>query len=353
MYCPSDAQATPLAQVRRERFLPAPGEILVEVGERVEPGRIVGQTSLPGGFHILSVARLLDVPTSQTKRYLRVQRGDTVAKGQVVAKRGRIALRSVKSPIDGSVTAIGRGRMLLETEPDLFELKAYVPGVVTRVIANHGVVIETTGAIIQGAWGTGGESTGVVRCLADSPSQPLEASMIDPSCYGAILVGGMGLASDIFEQAEEFQIRGIVIGGLEPGALAAAEKAPCPVVVTEGMGAVAMSEPLFRLLQTNDGREASISGEMRLRRNMVRPEIIIPLPTDGVPPSQVQPGAPFSVGSRVRLTRAPSMGSAGTIVDIPSRTRAIETGARVLGAIVELGIQEHVFVPLANLEILR
>ena len=353
MYCPFDAQATPLAEVRSERFLPAPGEVLVGVGERVEPERIVGQTSLSGGFHVLSVARMLGVPASQTARYLRVQTGDPVRKGQLVAKRGGLAFRSVKSPIDGSVTAIGRGRMLLETEPRLFELKAYIPGVVTRVLADHGVVIETTGAIIQGAWGTGGESSGVVKCLTDSSSQPLEPSMIDPSCHGAIIVGGMGLTNDVFEQAEAFQIRGIVIGGLEPGVLAGAQEMTCPVVVTEGMGAVAMSEPLFRLLQTNDGREASISGEMRVKRNIVRPEIIIPLPTDVVPPAQVQPGAPFTVGSRVRLTRAPNMGAAGKIVDLPSRARVIETGARVKGAIVDLGEQELVFVPLANLEILR
>ena len=353
MYCSFDTRATPLASVRRERFLPAPGEILVGVHEQVEPEQVVGRTSLSGGFHVLSIARLLQVPSSQTKRYLRVRTGDQVQKGQLVAKRRGLAPRSVKSPIDGSVTAIGRGRMLLETEPRAFELKAYIPGVVTRVLAKHSVVIETTGAVVQGAWGTGSESFGVIKCLTDSPSQPIETDMIDPSCYGAILVGGVGLPKNIFEQAEALQIRGIVIGGLEPEALEHAEESPCPVVVTEGFGAVPMSEPLFRLLQTNAGREAAISGYVRLRWNIVRPEVIIPMPTDVVPPVQVQPGSPLAVGSRVRLTRAPNMGATGRVVDMPSRAHTIGTGARVRGARVDLGEREPVFVPLANLEILR
>jgi hypothetical protein len=50
-----------------------------------------------------------------------------------------------------------------------------------------------------------------------------------------------------------------VLGGLSPELVPQVEQLPFPVVVTEGIGTMPMSEPVFQLLQTNDGREASIS----------------------------------------------------------------------------------------------
>ena len=114
-----------------------------------------------------------------------------------------------------------------------------------------------------------------------------------------------------------------------------------------------MSAPVFKLLTTNDGREAAISGRVQPRWGVVRPEIIIPLPADSASPIHVQPGTPLAVGTRVRVVRAPHMGAVGTIVALPGRARFIETGARVRGAEVDLGQEKPIFTPLANLEILR
>jgi len=55
----------------------------------------------------------------------------------------------------------------------------------------------------------------------------------------------------------------------------------------------------------------------------------------------------------VRAVRAPYMGRAGTIKALPTNARLIDTGARVHGAEVDIGQDEPVFIPLANLEILR
>ncbi|MDY7078133.1 MAG: hypothetical protein SXV54_14555, partial [Chloroflexota bacterium] len=132
-----------------------------------------------------------------------------------------------------------------------------------------------------------------------------------------------------------------------------AEKATFPVIVTEGIGTVSMSTPIFRLLTTNDGREASISGRTQSRWPVMRPEIIIPLPAETLPPSQTQIGAPLVVGAQVRVMRAPYMGTVGTVTALPAYARRTETGARVHGAEVDLEQATTVFIPLANLEVLR
>lgn len=353
MYYPFETQVTPLANVRRERMLPAPGDVLVRVGERVEPTQVVARTDLPGDFRIVGVARLLGVPGSRVERYLRVNLGDDVRRGQVIATRRGLGTRSVKSPIDGMVTASGGGRVLIEAQPTLFELRAYIHGKVSNVLDGRGVVIETMGAVIQGVWGAAGESLGVLKCMVKSPDKPLRAQVIDPSCHGTILVGGMGLNKAVLERAQELQVRGIVTGGLSAELLPLVEGLPFPIVVTEGIGAAPMSAPIFDLLATNDGREASISGRIRTRWGIVRPEVVIPLPAETLPAAQTQPGTPLTVGARVRVVRAPYVGAVGTVVALPAHARCIETGARARGAEVDMERDVPVFVPLANLEVLR
>jgi hypothetical protein len=189
--------------------------------------------------------------------------------------------------------------------------------------------------------------------MVDSPDELLQAEAIDPSCHGTILVGGIGLSDAVLERAEELQVRGIVVGGLPPELVSRVEEVPFTTIVTEGIGKVPMSKPIFRLLRTHDGREASISGRVQPRWGIVRPEIVIPLPAETVPPTQTQPGTPLKVGARVRLVRSPHMGAVGTVVALPAHARRLETGARVHGAEVDMGQDARVFAPLANLEVLR
>jgi len=351
MYYPFETQITPLTSISRRRILPAPGEILVHVDQRVEPTQIVAQTHLPSDFRILSLARLLNVSPAQVEGCLRVELGDEVQKGQIVAKR--FIRPAVRSPIDGVVTDSGGGRMLIEAQPTLFELPAYIPGTVRNVLKNHGIVIETTGAMIQGAWGNGGESFGVLKCMVKDPKHSLHARDIDISCQRTILIGGLEMNSEAIEAAQEMQVRGIVVGGLPPELISQAEQLPFPIIATEGIGKMPMSDPVFRLLTTNDGREASISGKVQTRWGVVRPEIIIPLPAGASAPAETPPGLPLEIGARVRALRAPYVGKVGVIAALPSRPRIIDTGARVRGAEVDLGQENPVFIPLVNLEVLR
>jgi hypothetical protein len=355
-YYPAETQVTPLTNVRRERVLPAPGEILVRMGDQVEPMQIVAQANVPGNSHMLPVARLLNVTSSQVKRYLQVQIGERVERGQILARRGRLWGPKIHSPIDGWVVFSGGGRLLIEAEAALFELKAYIPGTVTNVVEPHGVVIETTGAVVQGVWGAGEEGLGVLKQMVERHDGVLHGRAIDPSCHGMILIGGAGLDAEAIEQAQTFKVRGIIVGSISPELIAQLEDVQFPVVVTEGIGDIPMSPPIFQLLATNNGREAALSGRVQPRWPTLRPEVIIPVPAERMSASssrRSQPGTPLSVGDQVRVVRAPYIGAVGKVLALPEQVRQIETGARVHGAEVDLGQGEPVFVPLLNLEVLR
>jgi hypothetical protein len=351
---PSQAQVMPLTMIRRVRSLPATGEVLVQKGERVEPTQVVARVHQTQDFRILDVARALRVPRSQVKRFVVKEVGAAVEAGQPIAVRGGLFRHFVRAPAKGEIVAVGNGRVLLEVEPQLIQVYAYLKGIVTAVAPGQGVTIESPGAIVQGAWGCGGEAFGVLRAVADKPDEPLQGRMIDVACHGAIVVGGGCIEASALEQAQQLQVRGLIAGSMEGELGAQAEALPFPVILTEGWGRIPMAEPIFTLLRSQTGREASISGETRSRFDARRPEILIPLPTETKPSLPPPPGAPLTVGSRVRVVRPPYLGAVGNVVALPVQAQRVDSGARVHGAEVSLGGQEGaVFVPYVNLELLR
>jgi hypothetical protein len=241
--------------------------------------------------------------------------------------------------------------VLLRSLGEPIEVRAHLPGIVSNVMPKVGALIETVGALIQGVWGSGDEAFGVLKVLVDGPDQPLRARSIDVASHGAVLVGGSTMDRAALQQALELQVRGIVIGSLDPTLVEMVKGLPFPVITTEGLGQASMARPIFQLLSTNDGREAAISGHTQPRWGAVRPEVIIPLPTKSAP--ALPPlGASLEVGAQVRVIRGPAMGAVGRVRHLPAYPLALETEATVWGAVVALEKGDEQFVPLYNLELL-
>jgi hypothetical protein len=319
----------------------------------VESAQVVARTNLPSDFRIVAVARLLEVLSAEVESCLQVELGDTVHQDDVIARRRGLLGRSVKSPIDGVVTARGGGRVLIEAPPAPFELRAYIPGTVLHVKDNQRVVIETSGAVIQGSWGSGGEGVGVLKHVARRADAPLQARAIDASCHGAVLVAGVTRDREALQRAQDVEAHGVVTGGLCSELISFVEQLPFPVIVTEGIGDVPMIRGIFNLLKENEGEEASISGQLTSSaRGPGRPEIIIPKPDRKAPAVEGEREGKITLGTQVRIVRAPRLGVVGTVVGLPPYGRRIETGARARCADVDIGQGETVAIPLVNLDIL-
>ncbi len=326
--------------------------MLVSPGDRVEATQVVARTDLPGDFCILPVDRRLNVSASEVEECLQVDLGERVHQGGIVATRGGLLDRSIRSPIDGVVTVRGGGVVVIEAQPTPFELRAHIPGAVSEVSDSQRLVIETPGALIQGMWGWGGESIGVLKLVTNTAHTPLQAQSVDASCHGAIMIGGVTLDQQVVEQAEKVEARGIITGGLAPGLVPLVERLPFPVIVTDGVGEIPMAGPIFDLLRTNEGQEASISGCLEPRWRRRRPEVIIPRP-DQVPSDDGdERHGQLVVGMRVRIVRAPYRGVVGKVVGLPGHARRMATGARVPCADVDVGRDDPVSVPLVNLDVL-
>jgi hypothetical protein len=354
IYYPSLTRVSPLTSIQRERILPVAGEVLVNIGTRVEPLSVVARAEVPGRYHILDVAQILRVSLEEADKYVRLRPGQKVEARQAVAgRRTSLGLvpHLVRAPQAGTVAAVGGGRVLLESVGETIEVRAFLPGTISNVLPKMGVLVETVGALLQGTWGVGDESFGVLKVLAERPDQPLRAKSIDVSCHGAVLVGGSTMDRDALQQALELQVRGIIIGSLDPTMIDLAKEMPFPIITTEGLGRTSMAAPIFQLLKTNENREAAISGRTKPRGGAVRPEVIIPLPARSATPPP-PPGSPLTVGVKVRVIRGPATGAVGTIRRLPAHPLALETGAKVWGGFVTFEEAEEQFVPFFNLELL-
>ncbi|MEJ2208673.1 MAG: hypothetical protein P8129_06505 [Anaerolineae bacterium] len=326
MYYPVESTITPVTTIRRERLLPAAGQVLVRPGEMVGP------------------------------KYVRKSPGDAVQANEVIASPKGLLGRlrgGLRSPVNGEVIDVREGLILIQSASTTYELTAHLKGQVTNVMPQRGVVISAVGALIQGVWGSGGEAEGVLKVLVDNPQRPLRARSIDVSCHGTIVVGGRILDEKALEQGVEAKVRGVVAGSVSAELCPFLESLPYPVIITEGFGALPMSDPVFALLHANMGQQAMLGATTLTRWGARRPEILVPLRAeDEKPPEEARP-RPLEVGDRVRILRAPHLGSVGRIEDLLDRPQAIESGARVLAARVDLGDGESVVVPLANLEVIR
>jgi hypothetical protein len=351
IYLPQTA-ISPLTLIRRERFLPTPGEILVQGGDRVDPVHVIGRAHVSGEFRLVNVAQELGIPARALKRHLKVKSGQEVTRGQVLARGG--LGHTCRSPIDGQLARSYGGRLLIQAAPHEVEVRAGYYGTVMRILSNVGVVIQVSGALIQGAWGNGHEGFGVLRMVVETRDEALKTQAIDASSRGFILVGGSHIDEEALERAVELQVRGIIVGGVPPELLEKARQAPFPVMATEGIGIIPTSPRFFQLLATHNGREAVVDGQFQSRWEIRRPEVIIPLPAEPGTDRLKYQDTPLQVGNRVRAVRAPHTGVTGTVQSLPTRTVRTTTGEYLLAAKVQPeGAEDSLLIPVANLEALR
>jgi hypothetical protein len=281
--------------VRKIRRIPAPGEVLVEVGDAVEPETVLAScTVLNPDVREVKVYARLGVEPSQVERYMLKAVGDEVKEDEVIAIArsffGRFT-KTCRSPMEGSIEVFMRkaGRVFIRGKPIPVEARAHIPGRVVEVIPGEGAVVETRAALINGVFGVGGEARGELAFAVGEPEEPLTPESIDEGEKGKILVGGSIVSLGALRKAAKIGVSGVITGGVDQKDLTdfighelgmgvtGGEDAGLTLIVTEGFGVYPMKAETFRFLKSQEGRRASIDGTTQIRQRMLRPEIIIPL----------------------------------------------------------------------------
>lgn len=355
--------------VRRVRRLPIKGEVLVKVGDAVEPHTPVARALLPGALQTIKLAEKLGVEAKEVSNFFRLKPGDGIEKGQVVAEtKGFFGLfkSSVASDYVGTVESISEitGHVLVREAPIPVEIGAYVQGKIVEVMPEEGAVVETRGAMVQGIFGVGGERTGAIRIAVGSPAEVLDAANVRDDDAGKILVGGSGVTLAALQKASQVGATGVVAGGVRDVdlvqflgydigvAITGQEAISLTLMVTEGFGQLAMAERTFNLLKSIEGRAASMNGATQIRAGVIRPEIIAPLDVAGSAAQTAGGALELLIGTPIRVIREPYFGKIGKVTELPTQLVVVESGTevRVLKARLEDG--DEVCVPRANVEII-
>ena len=357
--------------LHRRRILPIPGEVVVEEGAQVQPHQVVARTFLPGKVEIVNVANKMGVDQSDVPGAMLKKEGDRVARSEVIAEAkslfGLLTSRATAT-LEGTVESISgvTGQVVLRGPPQPIEVDAYIEGRVVEVVPDQGVVVESSGTLIQGIFGIGGEATGEIAMVASSPREVLDEDSLSADLHGRVVVGGSLVTGAALEKAVQLGIRGVVAGGFDDQdlrrflghdlgvAITGHENLGVTLIVTEGFGRIDMAPRTFRLLKRHQGQRASINGATQIRAGVIRPEVIIPL-QDAVPQAPDRLGEQgMDVGSTVRIIRNPWFGKLGRVASLPSEPARLdsESRARVVSVRVE-GLEEPVLVPRANVEIIE
>jgi len=339
----------PLTHIRRERILPVPGKILVRKGQKVGANDVVAEARLNAKHLLLDVAVGLAVQRNRAEQYIRVKPGDQLAEGDLLAGPAGFGHRVLRAPGNSRVILVGSDEILLELAEGLSQVKAGITGEVVELIADYGVVIETTGALIQGVWGNNRVDYGLLTVLAHDPAEVLIPQQLDDSLRGAVIMSGHCQSSDTLQLAARLPVRGLILASMSIKLLPLAASMEYPIILLEGCGDLGMNKLAFKLLTTSERREVSINAQERDIHLGRHPEIVIPLPVDR---EITQPGdaVTFSPDQQVRSVRSPYEGSVGRLVHL-SGVVSFPSGIRAQAAEVIFDDGELVLLPLENLEV--
>jgi hypothetical protein len=182
-------RVTRQAEILKERILPLKGNVVVKVGDKVKADTIIAKADLPGDVTIVNVMGLLGIEPDEVAEHMIRKPGETIAKDEIIAEARpllpflKFMAGKVKSPIDGTVEKVNNitGQVYLREAPQPVIVRAYIEGTVTEVIPEEGVRIKTNATFIQGIFGVGGETNGVIMMAVDSPSIELKPEFIKPA----------------------------------------------------------------------------------------------------------------------------------------------------------------------------
>ena len=356
--------------VRRTRRLPIKGEVLVKVGDSVTPADSIARALLPGALQTVKFADQLGVEAKDVQAFLKVNIGDKVEKGQIVAE-GKKMFGLFKAPaatcdytgiFESFSDVTGNG---LIREPSIpIEIDAYIKGKIVDVMPEEGAIIETRCAMVQGIFGVGGERQGVIRIAVSNHDQILDEGNIQPDDKGKIIVGGSGMTAAAIKKASSVGAKGIIAGGIKDSdlieflgydigvAITGTEKIDITLMVTEGFGFLPMAQRTFDLLKSLEGHEASINGATQIRAGVIRPEIIGPDPSHVGKATSEAKALTLESGTQIRIIREPYFGLIGSVTELPPELVTLESGTHVRVLRAKLSTGEEVTVPRANVEII-
>ena len=341
-----------LTNIRRERVLPVVGHVIVRRMQKVSPTDVIVVAPRTPRYIMLEIAQGLNVSPARADELLQRQAGDELSEGDVIAGPVGLFQRVIRAPKSGYVKIAGEGKVLFEISAQTFELQAGIEGTVTNIIPERGAIIETRGALIQGIWGNGKITYGVIQPVSNQLLQELVPEQLNIGYRGAILAAGFCKSAEVLEIAANIPIKGLVLGSITSELIPVANSMDYPILVIDGFGSTPMNSAADGILGANKERNVSLNAQTYDPFLGKYPELIISHPTQSKPDLPVE-SETISTGKKVIIVSGPHAPQIGTIETIHPRKQVLPSGIAARTAEVSYGLETRAVVPLSNLEIIK
>lgn len=342
-------QVRPLATFRRSQSLPVAGTILVRQGQRVSVGDPLAEAVVPTRHALVDVTRALGLASvKEAEELIDRKIGEKLGEKDIIAETGGTFSKVIRTPAPGTILSIQNGVVLIETEARTVQLTAQFPGVVAQIGGNRQIVLEVSGALVQGVWGNGKAGRGPLVNRAETPDAALASPGLDMAARGAVVMAGYCVDETVFDLAAHLPVAGLILAGMPARMIEAARTQPYPILLLEGFGTPSINLPAYTLLRTNLNREISINACEADRFTGVRPEAVIALPVDGEP---LKDQVDYEAGQQVKVTAYPYCGQTGTIEKLLPGSTLLPSGLRAAAAQVKF-TEESRIIPLSNLDVI-
>ena len=338
----------PFLEIQRTRRLPFPGNLLVNVGERVNPEDVLAEASILSDVLTLDIARGLGVSDAEAATCLVRELGAVLTEGDIIAQCEGSIPRLVRAPVSGKLIESYQGKAVIATGETSIRIQAGMIGTVEALIPEIGVTLRTTGRLIQGVWGNGRIGSGEIKVREVSLEESSDGNTPDLAGETSILYVDRCLSASDWDDLVAMAPAGLVLGALAPGLIPSAFDLPFPVVVLHGFGNLLPDPAVKNFFQSSSGLRASLNAWMTDIYTGCRPEVIIPQDL-GEPALEMGFKAMLGVGARVRVLSGAAMGVAGDVVELSATEKQFESGIAFYSASVRLPNGEMVTVPQQNL----
>lgn len=335
------------AKVRIERKLPGPGRIVVQAGDQVKQEDVIGEAEISGGFRKIQLSQVLGVSPEALDQVLLKRAGESVYKGEPLAKsQGFLGLRRkvYLSPADGVIEEVNEGEVTIRFVPSEMKLSAGFNGQIESVEEGKEAIVRTSAAKISGAVGEGRTRFGNLKVIGKE-NEFLLPQHLDSSTVGKIVIGGALVTEDTVEKALAIGVKGLVCGGInfhETLGWSEGSDIGLTIVATEGYGFHPIGEDIFAALTHYDGQYAAISGETA--------QIFIAVDED-VKEEEDLSWRELKLGDIVRVVGGQDLGKFGPAEEVSTEPTRLQSG--LTAEVVTFRYNsEKIASPWQNLEII-
>ena len=341
-----------LTSIKRERVLPVAGHVLVRRMQKVSPSDVIVVAPLVSQFVLMDIAQGLNVNPARADELLQRQAGEDLVQGDVIAGPVGLFKRVVRAPQEGMVRIAGEGKVLYEISSPDFELQAGMEGTITNIIPERGAIIETKGALIQGVWGNGKTTYGVVQPTSNDLLKELVVEQLNIGFRGAIITAGFCRSPEVLEAAGIVPVKGLILGSMSANLIPLAKKMDYPIMIIDGFRETPMNKAAEKILIENKDKNIALNAQELDTFQGNFPEGIISQSSTSEPdlPSEAET---LKAGKKVIIINGPQAPQIGEIEKIISGKQVLSNGVETQLAEVTLANEKSTIIPLTNLEIIN